>query len=418
MIVVVILIILAMFLRSNSYYHRVNARVLASWGIISKPWQRKSTSRTLSPADNKSEGNVIDSILSDDQSVSENVYFGAKALAYMNFQVKYDKSPLLDPILFANYVRKKVARKLQNDKNFIHMIEIREIRRNNAALLEEAETKMINSKNALASHPNYSELTILDKDIAGGAQAIASIEKLIEKTGSLEKNITNISISDNILGSESSTIESRSDQLTSLATAAAQTNTTTQKTASHDKIIPEDKLRRLKEVLLPQKLTQVKANNQRREELRNQTPEYKAYHESIRQVNSLYESIGLFTAIETSTMTQIGSGTKIKDVGKGFEEASFTIVQKYLVPYLSSMHSISIDDIFLLTNVKFGFASSKGSTGEFDCIVCAKTNFPQRFQNFKTKGSFCKVLGVVEVTLIHSTYVHRHSKHDDACALR
>ena len=42
-------------------------------------------------------------------------------------------------------------------------------------------------------------------------------------------------------------------------------------------------------------------------------------------------------------------------------------------------------------------ASSKGTTAELDSLVCIRIDRPSRMNAFKPKGSFCKVLAVIEV---------------------
>ena len=45
-----------------------------------------------------------------------------------------------------------------------------------------------------------------------------------------------------------------------------------------------------------------------------------------------------------------------------------------------------------------GMASSKGTTAELDSLVCIRIDRPSRMNAFKPKGSFCKVLAVIEVS--------------------
>ena len=42
-------------------------------------------------------------------------------------------------------------------------------------------------------------------------------------------------------------------------------------------------------------------------------------------------------------------------------------------------------------------ASNKGSTAELDSVICIRTQRPERMDALKPKGTFCKVLAVVEV---------------------
>lgn len=114
--------------------------------------------------------------------------------------------------------------------------------------------------------------------------------------------------------------------------------------------------------------------------------------------DDLYESIGLMSAIDSFQDQQKGVGSRRQNVGKGFEITAFLIVENTLIPYLAKLNDIqNLGEIFIVRNVKFGLASTKGATGEFDCIVCTKMPIPLRFVGQKTRGIFCKVLGVVEV---------------------
>jgi hypothetical protein len=47
--------------------------------------------------------------------------------------------------------------------------------------------------------------------------------------------------------------------------------------------------------------------------------------------------------------------------------------------------------------MEIGMASNKGSTAELDSVICIRSERPARITAMKTKGSFCKVLAVVEV---------------------
>lgn len=91
------------------------------------------------------------------------------------------------------------------------------------------------------------------------------------------------------------------------------------------------------------------------------------------------------------------SGVKRQNNGKGFEETAFPVIERKLIPRLALLYGLQQSDIFIVRNVKFGIATSRGSTGELDCLVCTRIPTPARFVNVKPKSSFCKVLAVVEI---------------------
>ena len=53
--------------------------------------------------------------------------------------------------------------------------------------------------------------------------------------------------------------------------------------------------------------------------------------------------------------------------------------------------------MFFFSSFSIGMASSKGTTAELDSLVCIRIDRPSRMNAFKPKGSFCKVLAVIEV---------------------
>ena len=68
-----------------------------------------------------------------------------------------------------------------------------------------------------------------------------------------------------------------------------------------------------------------------------------------------------------------------------------------MIPLLAVKNGLKESELFIIKNVKFGTASSKGSTGELDSIICTRIPFPDRFVGVKPRSSFCKVLAVVEI---------------------
>ena len=70
----------------------------------------------------------------------------------------------------------------------------------------------------------------------------------------------------------------------------------------------------------------------------------------------------------------------------------------YLAIY-TSLLSHQENWFYLETLSCVGMASSKGTTAELDSVICVRVDRPARMDSLKPKGSFCKVLAVVEVRM-------------------
>ena len=118
-----------------------------------------------------------------------------------------------------------------------------------------------------------------------------------------------------------------------------------------------------------------------------------------RRCLELYESIGLSNAQEAVGSMQLFGGHGRNNRGKSFEAVAADVVKSHLIPDVAHKRGLDKERVFAVRNVKLGMASSKGSTAEFDCLLCVKDKRPDRLENIKQKGIFCRVIAVVEVTL-------------------
>jgi hypothetical protein len=124
-----------------------------------------------------------------------------------------------------------------------------------------------------------------------------------------------------------------------------------------------------------------------------------------RRCLELYESIGLSDAQEAVGSMQLFGGHGRNNRGKSFEAVAADVVKNHLIPDVAHKRGLDEESVFAVRNVKLGMASSKGSTAEFDCLLCVKDKRPDRLENIKQKGIFCRVIAVVEVTLLSATAV-------------
>ena len=127
------------------------------------------------------------------------------------------------------------------------------------------------------------------------------------------------------------------------------------------------------------------------------------FKDSERRCLELYESIGLSDAREAVGSMQLFGGHGRNSRGKSFEAVAADVVRSHLIPDVAHKRGIDKHSVFAVRNVKLGMASSKGSTAEFDCLLCVKDKRPDRLENIKQKGIFCKVIAVVEVSFLSAT---------------
>ena len=150
--------------------------------------------------------------------------------------------------------------------------------------------------------------------------------------------------------------------------------------------------------VLPLKIAELDEISREIEILQNRTPSFGRYVKVVKQLENFYSKVGLFVAEEKS-MNGISSGGRTRHKrGKVFENRAELVLREYLVPHLSSMHKVDSDDLLILRNVRIGTSSLlRGTTAEIDCLICIRGDLPENTIKVNARGSWCKVLAVVEV---------------------
>lgn len=191
------------------------------------------------------------------------VVCGYQAMQYMITRMRYPQTPITRSSLFKDYIKRSVRERMKNDHAFVTQVEVREIRRKHAAALNLLESDLMTAKSMLFSHQSFPELSLLEKDIIGGKQAITSMSKLLDN---FDKG--SMTIASNI------------------------TETSTRK-------FTEERINRIKTELLPKKVQEINKKIQKRDKLKSSIPQIQSYQKSMQKLDEFYTTIGLMNAIES-----------------------------------------------------------------------------------------------------------------------
>jgi hypothetical protein len=227
---------------------------------------------------------------------------------------------------FASFIGEVVKRKLGNgnDKEFASKCGVRDLRRNHREELQVVDKAYFKALKSFERCPSSSTLNDLDRSIRGAEQAVQSMTKFIE-----------------------------SEVVPEAANAA--------------------KIEKCR-ALLPNKKTQLAADVVRRDAVRTDSHTYQTLilHEAERE--EVYERIGLRARLELARQESKGSGTGRKARGKDFETEAFSALETYYVPKIAAELGIDAKELICVRNMKFGLASSKGSTAEIDSLICRRVS--------------------------------------------
>ena len=260
------------------------------------------------------------------------------------------QAPALADTTFTAWAKAGYSRKMLSDHEFIEQVNVRNIRCRHMKGILEYKRGISEANAAFMKTAHFTRLEQLRKEINGGDQAIASMKKFLATSNG------RISL----------------------------TGTT------------REKLQRV-QVLLPAKMQEIEDKISIRDQLRHQTPEYAHLVELELDAAHYYEDIGLTAAMRRALISQRSGGQGRNNRGRVFEEYVSDVIREFLIPAIAQRHSICVQDIFPVRNIKLGMASFKGVTAEIDCLICTAAPRPDRLDAWKPKGTFCRVLAAVEV---------------------
>lgn len=285
------------------------------------------------------------------QKYVTSILHGVDAFSYLLSKVKYSQSPMHSSAIFSQWITAIIDEKIKVDNIFQNLMKVKELRKEFSHLLVPAEEDLRESQRLFETSKYYNELYDLDRMILGCKQSIVNMEKL---------DIGN--------PLNSSKRQFSAEQLHNITT-----------------------------VVLPNKRFELEKLIEKRNILRLETPFYFQYQQNIKRLDTLLNDIGLISLMELTSQDQTNSGNRRRETGKSFESTAFESIENILFPYLENLYNIPTSKMFLLQNVEFSIACSKGNTGEFDSLICVHMDTPERFSKISHKGKFCKVLAAVEV---------------------
>lgn len=278
--------------------------------------------------------------------------------------------PTTDTECFLKWTREISKRKWISDLEFRERVALRELRKQFAVEIADLEQQLQHAKELFALDPNSFKITELDRQISNGKQAVFNMERLLQ-SGVGETATTTMLQGEEV---EETSDESQPLQNNKLAGKIAHVAT-----------------------IYPSKREELAANIVERDRLRGITPTYFAYQEALDSLSSFFDTIGLNVAEKNVGTVQKKGGQGRNSRGRSFENTADAVLTEYLVPLLADRYQYNVSDLLVVRNIKLGMASSKGSTAELDSVICVRAERPPRLDSVKPRGSFCRVLAVVEV---------------------
>jgi hypothetical protein len=312
----------------------------------------------------------------------EMVYAGESAIDRLVQKANHHVPPTLSPSEFRLWAKEICERKFRTDAEFRQRIGVRELRKRFVAEISECESTVLVAKAAYEKDPNAVRLTELDRAISNGLQATNNMERLLSDADNWlvegangdddgnESSGGGGGVDDGDMGGEDPTVLPRDRKLF-------------------------ERVDRVRQAY-PIKLEDLRLNLEERDRLRQSTPAFHAYQESMERLEALYERIGLNAAEDSLTSVQKTGGQGRNHRGRSFENTADAVLTEFLLPYLAAKHGFNVSDLIVVRNIKLGMASSKGSTAELDSLVCVRRARPESLDH-KPRGSWVLVLGVVEV---------------------
>lgn len=261
--------------------------------------------------------NEINSYIITNQSILS----GNEAINYMKSRVTYNICPTLCRNTFISWTRRTVNEKMKCDNLFSNFVSVRELRRKHSIALNASETNLMLAKEEYLSHQNYPVLSLLDKDISGGRQAINSMTKLVQNyllyheymnainstldynQDSPQNNVFSVEVKNIFNGSVADINQTDPALVNSAAmmTANVAAGATTRK-------FTLEQINRIKNDLLPQKIKEINEKIQRRDILRIETAAYDKYSQSIKVLGNRFTVDNrciLMCFMQTTSMNQL-----------------------------------------------------------------------------------------------------------------
>ena len=244
------------------------------------------------------------------------------------------------------------------EKKFRERVKVRELRKQFKQEIRNLEKKLLAAKVAFEDDANSSLLYELDRLVSNGKQATLNMEKLLrggsgttitpgQDTDDIEKVVTD----EGEMGIEvvEEEKEEEEEEVGSLLLLDDVTTERENKLAAKIAHVAS---------IYPQKRLELETNMAERARLHAATPTYFAYQQAKKDLEFLFDQIGLTTAEKGLTTVQKKGGQGRNSRGRSFEDTADSVLSEYLVPLLAAKNNLNISDLLIVRNIKLGTVSS------------------------------------------------------------
>jgi hypothetical protein len=256
----------------------------------------------------KSNGNTEDILFS---LIQDRVLTGEAAIQKLLASTRFSFSPILDPNAFSSWARDTVNRKYISNLEFKRGVDVRELRKKHASVLDTIEKEIQDAEISLKSSVNYDRIMSLEKRIKGFEQAIESMRKVLSypDTGVGEKGVPEGSLK----------LEGR-------------------------RYISLEQYKALQQVY-PNKIDEYKSMQCELSSLIANTSEYQRHKHLNSERLELLAKLGLDFAIDAREKQRKLEGRHRHTSGFNFEDVSSLIVNSELLPLLSKRHGLPLEQL-------------------------------------------------------------------------
>ena len=286
------------------------------------------------------------------------VFAGEHAFARLVSKMRFTTNPVKNRFIFYEWCRQSVSRRLKTDKEFAARVKVRNLRRRHAEMLYSLEDELRVRTREWTMLPESINMQKLEKKLEGAQNAVSNMQRVLavhkENPARTEKD-------DKAMG----------------------------------------KIGRIG-ILLPVKNQEILRIKEEMERVRLATPTLQVLEDTQQRLQALLDELGLTEAMQQVSSTVREAGNNCYRRGVSFEEICEHVVRENLLTEVAAREGRDASSLFLIRNVKFGFAAKQGCTAEFDMLICAKRKvddtmpLPETVQ-IPRESYFCDVLGVVEV---------------------
>ena len=261
---------------------------------------------------------------------------GISALEFLLAQSRNDSSPLNSSDTFFDWVINTIQSKASYSNEFSKKQSIIEILYSHEDEIKFAEAREADALAVWEGHPKNSERTILSK------QSVL-ISKALE-----------------------------------------------QMKVQCDKDQTPEKLKKLQELIRIKSKLLENVNSQLHQ--LNSIPQYESYVTAKKAHEVLLLKLGVTKAVEELGKLERDIGIRKSKGGFSFEDEAAKIIHNKLLTKIAIQHEVAVESLIVVRNITFKMASTEGSPGEIDMLVCMKHGHRREEVMSADDGIHCKKL--------------------------